>query len=370
VSAVREVINKLECSLQSSSSSERLHMLRAVTDLYLEGVATHSGESIELFDQALNQLIDYVEAHALARLSTQLAPIDMAPFRTVQRLARHDDINIAEPLLRESRRLGTIDLVVIANTKSQGHLAAIGTRSEIEEAVTDILVTKGNTDVARIVATNTGARFWEATFSNLVTRAETEVGLAEITAVRSEMKPQHFRQLLERASATVRRRLMSISDPRTHAKIKKEIAQIAREIDRAGAPPKRDFSTAEALLSSMERDPGGLRSKLLDYAAQGRMEETIVALAILADLNATAVDKIVTKSDDGGILLLCRGIGLDWRTTSAILALCSGEPQGKGLDESFARFERLTDLTARRVLRFWQVRASMTERNAKMERIS
>src|SRR5450432_2315826 len=177
MSAVREVIDQLECSLHSSSSSQRLQMLRSVTDLYLEGAATHSEENIELFDQALNQLIDYVETQALVRLSSQLAPIAMAPLRVVQRLAQHDNIAVSTPLLCESKRLGTIDLVEIANTKSQAHLAAIGGRSEVEEAVTDVLVAKGNTDVARIVAANSGARFSEAGFLNLVTRAEKEVGL-------------------------------------------------------------------------------------------------------------------------------------------------------------------------------------------------
>src|ERR1700730_18050622 len=106
MSATQEVINQLECSLQSSSSSQRLQVLRSVTDLYLGGLETHSEENIELFDQVLNQLIDYVETQALARLSSQLAPISTAPARVVRRLARHDDIVVSGPLLRESKRLG------------------------------------------------------------------------------------------------------------------------------------------------------------------------------------------------------------------------------------------------------------------------
>jgi hypothetical protein len=358
MSAVQEVIDQLECSLQSSSSPERLQILRSVTDLYLNGVATHSEENIELFDQALNLLIDYVETQALARLSTQLAPIDRAPLRVVQRLARHDEIAVSEPLLRESTRLGTIDLMEIANTKSQGHLAAIGSRSEVQESVTDILVVRGNTDVARIAAANSGARFSETGFSHLVSRAEREVGLAELVAVRSEMRPHHFRQLLARATDTVRGRLMSISDPRAHAKIKKVIDQISREIDRAGAPPDRDYSAAEAVLCSMRSDTDRLRSKLSEFAAQKKFEETIVTLAILSDLDPTAIERLAMKNDDGGMLLLCKGIGLDWATTRAILSLCPGVSRARATNESHARFEKLTISIAQRVLRFWRVRTS------------
>jgi uncharacterized protein (DUF2336 family) len=359
MSAVREVIDQLEYSLQSSSSSQRLQMLRSVTDLYLEGAATHSEENIELFDQALNQLIDYVETQALVRLSSQLAPIAMAPLRVVQRLAQHDDIKVSKPLLRESRRLGTIDLIEIANTKSQAHLAAIGRRSVVEEAVTDVLVAKGNTDVARIVAANSGARFSETGFLNLVTRAEKEVGLAEIVSIRSEMSPRHFRQLFLRATDTVRRRLMSISDPRTHAQIKRVIAQIAREVHRADAAPERDYSAAQNLVHSMREDTTLLRSKLLEFAAKEKFEETVVSLAVLGELSLSAVEKIMTNDDDGGILLLCKGIGLDWSTAHAILSLCPAVSRAIAANESHARFESLTGLTARRVLRFWRVRTSM-----------
>lgn len=334
-------------------------MLRSVTDLYLDGAANHSPEGIELFDQALNQLVGYVETQALARLSAQLAPINMAPLRIVQRLARHDDIAVSEPLLRESKRLDTTDLIEIANTKSQGHLAAIGSRSEVDEAVTDILVARGNTDVARIVAANSGARFSQASFSSLVVRSEREVGLAEVVVIRSEMKPHHFRQLLVRATDTVRRRLMSVSDPRAHAKIKKVIDQISREIDRAEAPPERDYSAAQELVYSMRIESEHLRPQLLEFATRRKFEETVVILAILGNLNPTAVEKITTKNDDGGILILCKGVGLDWPTTRAILALCPTVSQAMPANESHARFETLTVSTARRVLRFWQLRASV-----------
>lgn len=360
MSAAREVISQLECSLQNSSSAERLQMLRSITELYLGSQPADRQEHTELFDQALDQLIDYVDTQALTTLSAELAPVYMAPLRVVQRLARHNDIAVAGPLLRESKCLGTADLNEIAATKSQGHLAAIGSRPEVEEVVTDVLVDRGNEDVARIIAANSGCRFSQTGFSNLVTRAEKEVGLAEIVAIRAEMKPHHFRQLLVRASNTVRRRLMSISDPRAHAAIKKATAKIAREINSSLAPQERDYSKARHLLSSMRSDKDRLRSKLLEFASQKKFEETIVTLAILANLDVTAVEKLVTKSDGGGILVLCKGIGVDWPTTRAIsLVICPAASEATVGTELFRQFELLTPLTARRVLRFWQVRASV-----------
>ena len=119
MNAVQEVISQLEGSLQSSSSSQRLEMLRCVTDLYLGGADTHSEENIELFDQVLDQMIDYVSIQALARLSFQLAPFASAPNGVVQRLARHDDIEVSAPLLRESKRLGMAGWVLPQAVRDQ-----------------------------------------------------------------------------------------------------------------------------------------------------------------------------------------------------------------------------------------------------------
>jgi hypothetical protein len=363
MSAVREVLDQLESSLQSSSRPQLLQILRSVTGLYLDGAATYSEEKIEFFDHTLSLLIDYVETRALARLSAQLAPIDMAPLRAVRKLARHDEISVAEPLLLQSKRLSTIDLVEIASTKSQAHLAAIGNRAEIEAAVTDVLVAKGNSDVAKIVAANSGARFSETGFSQLVSRAEAEIGLAELVSIRSEMSAQHFQQLVLRATDTVRRRLTSISDPRVHAKIKRELAQISLDIDRAGGTRERDYSSAQALVYSMWDDPTILRSKLLEFALQAKFEETVVGLAVLSELGLNAVEKIMMNDDDGGVLLLCKGMGLDWPTAHAILSLRSTAGIRTPVAiESRTRFEKLNASTAQQVLRFWQVRTSAGER--------
>src|SRR3984957_16239869 len=309
---VREVISQLEGSLQSSSSSQRLEMLRSVTDLYLGGADTHSEENIELFDQVLNQLIDYVSIQALARLSFQLAPFATAPARVVQRLARPDDIDVSAPVLRGSKRLGMIDLIEVAYTKSQAHLAVIAGRSEVEEAVTDVLVVKGDTDVAKIVAANAGARFSDAGFSTLVTRAGKEIGLAELVATRSEMSPRHFKQLVGQATDAVRRRLMSIADPRVHATITKVVAQIARDVDRAGSTPGRDFTTAQTLVYSLQEDPAALRAHLAEFAAAGKFEETVVSLSVLGELTLGVVEKLMCNRDNGGVFLLCKAIGRGW----------------------------------------------------------
>lgn len=106
-------------------------------------------------------------------------------------------------MLAESKRLEDADLVEVAKTRGQAHLAAIAGRSNIGEAVTDVLVRRGDHDVVRNVADNQSAKLSEGGFSALVRRAEGDGDLAEKVGQRLDIPPHLFRDLLVRATAVV-----------------------------------------------------------------------------------------------------------------------------------------------------------------------
>jgi hypothetical protein len=58
------------------------------------------------------------------------------------------------------------------------------------------------------------------------------------------------------------------------------------------------------------------------------------------------------------VLILCKSAGYGWPIAKAIIITRAG-PKGASnqvLDAAFANFEKLSPTTARRVVRFWQVR--------------
>jgi uncharacterized protein (DUF2336 family) len=361
MSVALRTLEEVEVCLKSRPSSERVQVLRAVTDLFLDGAASHSAHQVGLFDDVLCRLVQHVENRALAQLSHELAPVDNAPTRVVQQLARHDDIVVAGPVLTGSTRLQTQDLIEIARTKSQAHLLAIGARRRVEAAVTDVLVEKGNTEVAKRVATNAGARFSDGGFSRLVTRAENEAGLAELVAIRSEMSPEQLRQLALQATETVRQRLMAVTKPETRAKLEKILLEIAAEIDRPKAKP-RDYSVAQRLVMSMRHDASLMRVTLAEVAAQGEFEATVALLSALGGVAIPVVERVMTNSDEGGILLLCKAIDLEWPIVRRVLML---HPVGMRtpadqMDKSCEQFGGINAATAQRVVRFWRVRTTVT----------
>ena len=110
-------------------------------------------EHVALFDDVIGCLIEEIEAKALAELARRIAPVPNAPAGVVSTLAKNDDIEVAGPVLKQAR-IDESDLMHIAETKSQAHLLAMSTRPGIGEALSDILVERGDRDVARSIATN------------------------------------------------------------------------------------------------------------------------------------------------------------------------------------------------------------------------
>ncbi len=126
--APQSLIGELEDAIKSGTSEKRVETLRRVTDLFLNDADRLNETQIGLFDDVLCHLIKRIETKALVELSEHLAPVDNSPIEVIRRLARNDEITIAGPVLSQSARLTTSDLVEIAGTKSSATFARhIGT---------------------------------------------------------------------------------------------------------------------------------------------------------------------------------------------------------------------------------------------------
>jgi uncharacterized protein (DUF2336 family) len=93
------LIIELEEAIQSGSKGKRIDALRRVTDLFVADAGRLNDQQVDVFNDILEHLIKRIESGALAELSRRLAPIHNAPIEVVRRLARDDNIIVAEPIL-------------------------------------------------------------------------------------------------------------------------------------------------------------------------------------------------------------------------------------------------------------------------------
>ncbi len=350
------LIPELEDVIQHGTREKRVDALQRITTLFLDSASRYSHEHVDLFDGVFGLLIEEIETKARAELSSRLAPVSNAPVNVLRTLANDDDIAVAGPVLKLASRLAEADLIDVARTKSQAHLQAISARPALGEAVTDVLVRRGDREVARRVADNRGARISQTGFVSLVKRAQDDGILAEKVGLRPDIPEPMFRELLTKATAIVRDRLLASATPDVKAEICHVLAKVAKEVGARVGP--RDYRAAQRVVLSLDRAGSLNETALAAFCGDGKYEETVVALATLAKVPINVADRLMGGDRPDPVLILCKAIGLIWPTVKAIITL---RPDGKatsgqGLDTAFAHYGRLSASTAQRVVRFWQVR--------------
>jgi uncharacterized protein (DUF2336 family) len=297
----------LENIIQHHSREKRGETLSRLTTLFVEGSPRFNEEHVGLFDSVLSRLLADVDPQARSDLSSRLAPIGNAPIEVSRRLA-HDDIAIAEPLLRNSTRLTEPDLIEVARTKGQEHLLAIASRAGVGEAVTDVLLERGDDAVIERLAGNHTARLSARGVAMLVERADPHGTLARTISQRPDLPPGLF---VQRASTD----------------------------DEVTTP-----ALGEAEISAL--------------AKAGRRDETVAALAVLCSVPSEVIERLIGGERTDPVLILCKAAGFGWPSVEAILSLRPKGTASQSFDAIYANFERLAPATARRVLRFWQARTT------------
>lgn len=347
----------LESAVQSGRQEKRIEVLRKVTDLFLVGADRLKDEYVDIFDDVLARLTDQVESKVLAELSARLAPVDNAPRAAVRRLAGHDEIAVAGPVLARSQRLTDDDLIAIAKSKGQLHLGAISERARLAPAVTDVLVAHGDDAVARKLANNQGAAFSSAGMDALARRARADGQLAVNLVGRVDLPPGILQDLVARASDLVRERLMATASPEQGDAIQRAIDAVSSDVRRDLSAP-RDFRRAERLLAELKQLGQLDQTAVVNFARAGQYEEMVVGLAMLCGAKVGLIEPLVQNPAYDGLLVACRASDIHWSTLSIILTkrFPRHPISAADLDRAKGEFLKLSPATAQRVWRFWLVR--------------
>jgi uncharacterized protein (DUF2336 family) len=374
LNAASSIVDEVETAINAGSAEKRLETIKRVTDLFLASAGSFDSEQIKLFDVVLERLVKTIEIRAiadvsariaLAEMSSQLAPIAQSPPTVVRRLAKNDEIAIARPILAESARLSTEDLVEIAETKGEQHLLAVSGRWWLNEVVTDAILARRYPTVSRRIVKNPGARVSAAGYAIVVAQAESDPELAVETGIRVDLPPELRHQLLSRATEAVRSRLLARAPPHVFEEIRSAIATVAAGVNREMSKT-RDFTAAKRFVTLLNVNGELNEATLFGFAKQRKYEETVAALAALSQSTVEVIRPLMQSLRDDGVLIPCKVAGLSWETVSAILEsrFATGSMGPHELEKIRGQFARITSENARRLLRFWQVRSSSSPSSA------
>jgi uncharacterized protein (DUF2336 family) len=354
------LIDELIGTIETGDVKQRLRVLQRVTDLFVAGSRGYSSQQIALFDDVLQRLARDIEVKARAKLAHRLATVDNAPPKLIRSLAFDDEIDVAAPVLVHSQQLSDADLVENATTKSQAHLYAIAQRLKLSEAVTDVLVERGNDRVVRKVVRNAGARFSLAGYGKLTTRARRDRKLTLILGQRSDIPRHYFLKLLESASAEVRAKLEA-ANPHLAAAIRDTVDEVATDMQREAREASGEYSAAARTAERRFKRQPVTEANVHAPAHAQEFERTVVALAKLGKFPIDLVERALLDEGQDMILILARAADCSWSTVRELLMMYAAKRrlQPDDLSRAFERYKKLSRETARCIINFHERRVKL-----------
>jgi hypothetical protein len=325
-------------------------MLRQVTDLFLANAGHYSSEQVGVYDEVLQLLIAKVDAAARAALARRIAEAPQGPNATVRALALDEAIEVAEPVLANSKELDDELLLHCIAIRGQRHMLAIATRESVSEQVSDQLIQRGDHEVLGAVVNNPGARISEPGFTMLMERSAENDWLSECIGRRVDIPEHHLRELVTRASETVRQRLIG-DDPQRQRLLDGILpAAPSDNLD------SKSYRKAELAVLAK----GASEASVSEFAQKKELDNIVVAVAQLAKLSFAETERLLMGTWQSPVAIIFKAIGFRLATVAAIYAarLENGAAGGADLVRTKAEFIALSRPTAERILRFYQVRKS------------
>jgi uncharacterized protein (DUF2336 family) len=352
------LVDELEDALTNGEIRRRAGVLQRVTDLFVATSGTLSDTQIALFDDVMIRLLEEVDTESRVLFGQRVAGMAAVPSGVVRELALDASIAVAGPILTGSDQLHEDVLVESAMTKSQDHLLAISKRRQLSECVTDVLVERGNQQVAASTTENPGARFSEFGYTNLIGRAEGDSDLAASIWRRPDIPRQHLLTLFAVASQVVQRELEEIN-PRRAGEIQAMVRRASDELRRCSRQVSTEYLAARAHVASLHDAKILSESNLWVYAAARKFDEAIIALALMCDVPVSLVERAITHTHCDQLLVLAKSIGVSFGTVKAILSMQADPKEDTCLDlrEIAASFSKLSQETATKTLQYYRLRA-------------
>lgn len=342
---------------QEPSSESRRALLRELTESFF-GAATRSPSEMALYDEVLSGLAREMEAGVRAELAQRFADAADAPVGLVRRLAA-DEPDVAVPVLTRSPVLTERDLLAIARSQGQAHLRAVSGRSDVTEALSDLIVQRGDDETLGVLLRNDDARLSQATTRTAVERAKINPALHEAAVQRRNLPPELLNEMYFLVETRLRQQIVA-----QNALLGPEVIEAALEATHNrvavedGVLPPDHAEAATQVNAIMAKGPISPQT-LVRLLRQPSRTAFLIALSRLADIDFGLAAQIVARQEVDALAVLAKAADLDRPLfmTLVVVILGDGGPNAMGRAQEYGHlYGDLTRDQALRTVRFWRMR--------------
>ncbi len=338
------------------SSENRRKLLRELTESFF-GAPTRSAAEDSLYDAVLVSLTTDMETAVRAELAARFADVADAPRGLIRRLA-NDEAAVAGAVLRASPILTDEDLLSVVRTHGQEHLRAVSIRPTVSEAVSDIIVERGDDVTLGTLLRNDGAQLSRAASETAVERAKVNPALHEATVTRSALPADLLNEMYFVVEARLRQQILEQNARMDPALLESALAAGRTRVASSDGALPADYSESLAYVEELKAAGQLTPQMLARFLRSGGQTSFLIALSQLADIDFHTASQIVQRRDLDALAVVCRSADLDralFLTYAVVLLNDDGDAMGKA--HAYARmYAELTIEASQRTLRFWRMR--------------
>ena len=358
MSAQTSRLKELIAVAKEGSSEKRRDLLREITDVFMAAPDRYTSSEMQHFDVILSKVTETVEIELRREIAEKLADVPTAPKNLIRQLA-HDEIFVAEPILRRSQALTEDDLIRVIRQRGQEHMKAITARREVPVKVSSELVERGDKEVLVSLASNKGAKFDDQTMEKLVEHSRTVTELQAPMTGRYDLPAQLLTQMYFFVSSALKKEILRRSDMLDPALIDEAVdANRQRILQKAVSEAQTDVESARQFIR--DRIAAGTMNEALlkDLIEERKSTEFLLGFSHYVGIDTSTGQRILQDRTWESLAISCRAAGLE-RTTFAkiVFGMQKGQDEQQKALRILDLYLKIPQEAAERVMRFWRVRA-------------
>ncbi len=354
----------LELALDKSLEGRRA-LTATIGDLFNKRDGVLSERERALMTDILRKLIHDCEIVVRRGLSESLSSAPNPPHELIVALA-NDEIEVAEPILRQSTVLRDAELVGVIRHRTQQHQLAIAMRRSLSEYVSDALVETGNIDVVKVLLENSDAQISEATMEYLAVESRRVDTYQEPLLRREDLGPELAARMYLWVSAALRTHILENFDVDPN-RIDDHLEEAAGAIARGPEPQQGESrktdpekaKPAEVLARRLTEQRKITPDFLVQVLRQGEVPLFEALFGELSGLKAPRLQSVLYDSGGEGLAIACRAMAMPKATFATIFLLSRRGHTGKQivdpreLSRALLLFDKIVPAAAAAVMKGW-----------------
>lgn len=312
---------------RQKSKAGRRALFATVRDLFFEDGSTLTDRERALMGEILRKLVADVERSVRKELAERMAKRDDAPHDLVVTLA-NDEIEVAHPILVESKVLKDVDLIEVIKHRTQAHQLAIARRKNISEDVSQALVDTGDIDVITALLKNGDAAISRSLMEYLVAESKRVDTFQNPLLHRDDLPADLARKMYWWVSAALRHHIVETYhlDPTEVDDMIEDSVKHVIEEDQAKAAKADE---AAAFAQQMNKRGELTEEFLVETLRQGEIPLFEACFAEAVKLQPRLVRRLLYEPGGEGLAVACRAAGFSRATYATIYQLTRDASFGK-----------------------------------------